>query len=370
MRYNREVHFSLGGQTNPLAYDYLIVKYLFNTNYYVFIIQGGFMQKLKGLGLCFILALVASFLGSHFPIVGGAVFAVLIGMVLNKPVSKVPGVDEGIAFSSKKVLQYAVILLGFSMDLKTILSSGRSSLPVILTTISISLITAYVLTKALGLDRKIGVLVGVGSSICGGSAIAATAPIIGADDEDVAKSISVIFLFNVLAAILFPSLGQWLGLSNEGFGLFAGTAVNDTSSVTAAASSWDAIHQANTLELATVVKLTRTLAIIPISLVLSIYEGRHSGKKDLKVGSLVPSFILFFILASVIRTFIPLPSSLVSNLKILSKFFISMAMAAIGLKTDLVKLVKTGGKAILVGMVCWILITITSLLVQHLIGIV
>lgn len=327
------------------------------------------MKQLKGIILCFFLALVASFLGSRLPIVGGAVFAVILGMVLNKSVSKLTWASDGITFTSKKILQYAVILLGFSMNLKTILASGQESLPVILSTVSISLITAYVLTRALGLDRKIGILVGVGSSICGGSAIAATAPIIDANDEEVAKSISVIFLFNVLAAILFPSLGQWIGLSNQGFGLFAGTAINDTSSVTAAASSWDAIHQSNTLTIATVVKLTRTLAIIPISLALSFYEGRQSGKKDLKISSLVPSFILLFILASIIRTFIPLPESLILQLKTLSKFFITMAMAAIGLKTNLVHLVKTGGKAILVGMVCWIFITLTSLGVQSLIGI-
>ncbi|MBS4872620.1 MAG: YeiH family putative sulfate export transporter [Peptoniphilus sp. oral taxon 375] len=327
------------------------------------------MKQLKGIIPCFFLALVASFLGSRLPIVGGAVFAVILGMVLNKPVSKLTWASDGIAFTSKKILQCAVILLGFSMNLKTILASGQESLPVILSTVSISLITAYILTRALGLDRKIGILVGVGSSICGGSAIAATAPIIDANDEEVAKSISVIFLFNVLAAILFPSLGQWIGLSNQGFGLFAGTAINDTSSVTAAASSWDAIHQSNTLTIATVVKLTRTLAIIPISLALSFYEGRQSGKKDLKISSLVPSFILLFILASIIRTFIPLPEALILQLKTLSKFFITMAMAAIGLKTNLVHLVKTGGKAILVGMVCWIFITLTSLGVQSLIGI-
>ncbi|WP_138160388.1 YeiH family protein [Peptoniphilus catoniae] len=328
------------------------------------------MNKLKGLSLCFILALVASFLGGRFPVVGGAVFAVLIGMLLAKPVSKLTWANEGIAFSSKKILQYAVILLGFSMNLNHIIESGKQSLPVIVSTISISLITSYILTKALKLDRKIGILVGVGSSICGGSAIAATAPIINADDEDVAKSISVIFLFNVLAALIFPSLGEWLGFSNEGFGLFAGTAINDTSSVTAAASSWDAVHGSDTLSLATVVKLTRTLAIIPISLALSIYEGKNKGKKDLKVYSLVPSFILLFVLASIITTVLPLPEALVTNLKTLSKFFITMAMAAIGFKTDIVKLIKTGGSAIFVGLVCWIMITLTSIFVQHLIGII
>ena len=328
------------------------------------------MDKARGIVLCFLIGIVATFLGSKAPVVGGAVFAVLIGMLISKPIYKnVSDVSSGITFTSKKILQYAVILLGFSMNLTTILKSGKESLPVIISTISISLITAYVLTRALNLDRKIGVLVGVGSSICGGSAIAATAPVIKASDEEVAKSISVIFLFNVLAAIIFPTLGTYLGFSNEGFGLFAGTAVNDTSSVTAAASSWDAIHASNTLELATVVKLTRTLGIIPITLGLSLYEGKKNGDAKLKITSLVPTFIIMFVLASIITTLVPIPSGLIKGLKTLSKFFITMAMGAIGLNTDIVKLVKTGGKAIVVGFVCWVLITITSIGVQHLIGI-
>ncbi len=120
---------------------------------------------------------------------------------------------------------------------------------------------------------------GVGSSICGGSAIAATAPVIDADDEEIAQAISVIFLFNVIAALVFPTLGGMLGLSNEGFGLFAGTAVNNTSSVTAAAAAWDGMHPgANTLDSATIVKLTRTLAIIPITLVLAFWQVRKAKR--------------------------------------------------------------------------------------------
>ncbi|MDE7489199.1 YeiH family protein, partial [Streptococcus agalactiae] len=115
----------------------------------------------------------------------------------------------------------------------------------------------------------IATLIGVGSSICGGSAIAATAPVINAKDDEVAQAISVIFLFNILAALIFPTLGNFIGLSDHGFALFAGTAVNDTSSVTATATAWDAINHSNTLGGATIVKLTRTLAIIPITIVLS-----------------------------------------------------------------------------------------------------
>ncbi len=172
---------------------------------------------------------------------------------------------------------------GFSMNLATVLQKGREALPIILATISTSLVIAYILSKTLRLPGKTAILIGVGSSICGGSAIAATAPVIDADDSEIAQSISVIFFFNIIAALLFPALGSALGLSNEGFGLFAGTAINDTSSVTAAASAWDGMHGSNTLEAATIVKLTRTLAIIPITLFLACYK---TGKEKKNFGTL------------------------------------------------------------------------------------
>lgn len=257
------------------------------------------------------------------------------------------------------------------MDLSDILMKGKQSLPIIISTITISLIIAYVLCKVLKMDGKISTLVGVGSSICGGSAIAATAPVIDADDEEIAQAISVIFLFNVVAALVFPTLGGMLGLSNEGFGLFAGTAVNDTSSVTAAATARDGIHGSNTLDAATIVKLTRTLAIIPITLVLAIYTA---GKKkeqhtDFSLRKIFPFFILFFILAAVITTVFDLSTAITDPIKTLSKFFIVMAMAAIGLNTNIVKLIRSGGKPIFMGFCCWAGIAAVSLLAQHLMNI-
>lgn len=231
----------------------------------------------------------------------------------------------------------------------------------------------------------------MGSSICGGSAIAATAPVIKAHDKDVAQAISVIFLFNVLAALIFPSLGNALGMSNEGFGLFAGTAVNDTSSVTAAAAAWDGMHPgSNALDQATIVKLTRTLAIIPITLVLGIWVARRESRDPIalevqghsvvkpagKLGGFslrraLPVFILLFLAASVITTIAVsagIDAAVFEPLKTLSKFFIVMAMAAIGLNTDIVHLVKSGGKPILMGLCCWVAIAAVSLGMQHVLG--
>lgn len=288
--------------------------------------------------------------------------------------------ESGIKFTSKKILQWAVILLGFGLNLNVILKTGVQSLPIILATISTSLIISYVLCKTMHIPGKISTLVGVGSSICGGSAIAATAPVIDADDEEVAQAISVIFFFNVLAALIFPNLGTLIGFdttSGEAFGIFAGTAVNDTSSVTAAASTWDAMYNlgSQTLDKAVTVKLTRTLAIIPITLVLALIctkKEKNAGNGKVDIKKIFPFFILYFVLASVITTIatsVGVPATVFHPIKELSKFFIVLAMAAIGINTNVVKLVKTGGKPILMGLCCWIGITGVSLLLQHVMGI-
>lgn len=332
------------------------------------------MSKIKnnalGVILCLAIAMPAYYLGKQLPLIGGPVFAILMGMIITFLVKDKSKVQSGITYTSKKILQYAVILLGFGMNLSDIVKTGSSSLPIIISTIATSLVVAYVLCKVLKMPSKISTLIGVGSSICGGSAIAATAPVIEADDEEIAQAISVIFLFNILAALIFPTLGGMLGLSNDGFGLFAGSAVNDTSSVTATATAWDGIHGSNTLDQATIVKLTRTLAIIPITLVLAFKRTRDAEKSEstFNLKKIFPFFILFFILASVITTVFNLPGNITAPIKNLSKFFIVMAMAAIGLNTNIVKLVKSGAKPIFMGFCCWVAITVVCLSMQALLG--
>ena len=336
----------------------------------------------KGILLCLCIAIPSWFLGKQFPIIGGAVIAILAGMILTLFLKNKTPFESGIKFTSKKILQWAVILLGFGLNLNVILQTGKQSLPIIVSTIATSLIIAYVLHKVMHIPDKISTLVGVGSSICGGSAIAATAPVIDADDEEVAQAISVIFFFNVLAALLFPTMGSFLGFSTtsgEAFGIFAGTAVNDTSSVTAAASTWDNMWGLGsaTLDTAVTVKLTRTLAIIPITLVLAFIRTRKekaNGTEGKKVSlkQIFPMFILYFIAASIITTIavsLGVSSAVFSPIKELSKFFIVLAMAAIGLNTDIVKLIKTGGEPIIMGFACWVGITAVSLVMQHVLGI-
>lgn len=335
----------------------------------------------RGLLLCLLIAVPSWFLGKQFPIIGGAVIAIIAGMIITLFIKDKSAFESGIKFTSKKILQWAVILLGFGMNLTVILATGKQSLPIIISTIATSLIIAYILHKALHIPGRISTLVGVGSSICGGSAIAATAPVIDADDEEVAQAISVIFFFNVLAALIFPTFGKLIGfntVTGEAFGIFAGTAVNDTSSVTAAASTWDSMWSlgSETLDTAVTVKLTRTLAIIPITLVLALIRTQNEKKsgengKKVSLKQIFPFFILYFVAASVITTIavsMGVDSGVFSPIKELSKFFIVLAMAAIGLNTDIVKLIKTGGKPIVMGFCCWTGITAVSLIMQHVLG--
>ena len=347
--------------------------------------RGNIMEWIKkntpGILLCLAIAIPSWFIGTAFPIIGGAVIAILAGMVLTLIIKNKGVLDSGIKFTSKKVLQWAVILLGFGMDLNVVLETGKQSLPIIICTIGISLIMAFLINKFIKMPAKVATLIGVGSSICCGSAIAATAPVIDADEEEVAQSISVIFLFNVLAALLFPSFGQLIGFdttSGEAFGIFAGTAVNDMSSVTATASTWDGMFNLGTatLDKAVTVKMTRTLAIIPITLVLAFARAKkqksnNAGKINIK--KIFPFFILFFIGASIITTIAVscgVSADLFDPLKTLSKFLIVMAMAAIGMNTNIVKLVKSGAKPIFLGFCCWVSITGVSLLLQHIMGLI
>lgn len=320
-------------------------------------------NKLPGIALAAIIAVPAWLLGQAFPVIGSPVLGILFGMIL--AFWKRPDfLNEGVQYTSKKLLQYSIILLGFDMNLFNIFKVGKQTLVLMSFTLTAAFVTAYVVGKLLKLDSNTKTLIGVGSAICGGSAIAATAPVIHASDEEVAQSISTIFLFNVIAAFLFPFLGHVLGMSDQSFGLWAGTAVNDTSSVVAAGYSYS--NAAGNL--AVIVKLTRTLMIVPVTLVLALYTSKKtagSEKGGYNLAKVFPWFVLGFVAASVINTFLPMPYGMSGFLSKAGKFVIVMAMASIGLNTNLVKLVKSGAKPILLGAICWAALACTSLFVQY-----
>ncbi len=313
------------------------------------------------------IALPAWFAGKLLPIIGAPIFAILAGMLLSS-IKRPASFPRGIDFTGKKLLQYSIVFLGFGLDLGTVAKAGVDSLSVMAFTLATAFLVAYLAGKLLKVDAKATILIGVGTAICGGSAIAATAPVIDASEEDIAFSISTIFMFNIIAVFLFPALGHLLRMEQIPFGLWAGTAINDTSSVVAAAFAYG--DEAG--RYATVVKLTRTLMILPVTLVLALLRVRKEGGKNgtatqkYNLSKIFPWFVLGFLGASLIRSVGLIPAGFDSVLTLAGKFGICMAMAAIGLKSNPASLIKNGIRPILLGLFCWVAVAASALIVMSL----
>lgn len=318
---------------------------------------------LPGFTLCVAIAVVAYVLGHAFPIVGGPVFGIVIGVafaLLRRPGS---ALGAGIKFSSKQILQLSIVLLGFNLQLQEVVGGGLRSLPVMLGTLVIVLCAAYFLGKALGLDRDLRRLLGVGTAICGGSAIAALASVIDVDESDVAYAISTVFLFNVAAVLTFPAIGHLLALSQHAFGLWAGTAINDTSSVVAAGFVYG--QHAGTQ--AVIVKLTRTTLIIPIVLFYAgkrLWLARSSGER-VDFNKIVPWFIVWFVAAALLNTIGAVPNALHEVFSQSALFLIVVALTGVGLSANANAIRAAGVRPLLLGFVLWALIAVSSLAIAH-----
>ncbi len=329
-------------------------------------------QNSYGIILSAAVAAVAYILGRIFPIVGGPVFGILIGMIINntfgKPVSSV----EGIRFTGKKVLQWSIILLGAGLSMNQVAEAGLSSFFLMIFTLSAAFVTAYVAGYFLKIPFKLKSLIGTGTAICGGSAIAALSPVIDADEHDISFSISTVFLFNIAAVFIFPAAGHLLGFSNEGFGLWAGTAINDTSSVVAAGYSYS--KEAG--DYATIVKLARTLLIVPICLVYALVfyfsQKRTSAASNQTVRysliKIFPWFVLGFLFMSMLRSTEVIPITAADVIAEGGKIAIILALSAIGLNADFRRMCKTGIKPVILGLIVWAAVTFSSLAVQFVTG--
>ncbi|MEO6913029.1 MAG: putative sulfate exporter family transporter [Candidatus Baltobacteraceae bacterium] len=322
------------------------------------------MNKLPGVALCAAIAVVAYWLGRALPIVGGPVFGVVLGMLvalIRKPTLRL---DAGIKFSSKQVLQYSIVGLGTNLRLGEIVGSGLRSLPVMLGTLVITLSAAYFIGKWLGIERDLRRLLGIGTAICGGSAIAALSTVIMAGEADIAYAISTVFLFNIVAVLLFPALGHVLALSQQGFGLWAGTAINDTSSVVAAAFVYG--HTAGNE--AVIVKLTRTTLIVPIVLYYAwkTIERARSAETPVEWTSIMPWFIVWFVIAALLNTFGLIPAAWHPALTAIALFLIVVALTGVGLSADFAKMREAGAKPLLLGLILWVLIAVSSLGIANL----
>jgi uncharacterized integral membrane protein (TIGR00698 family) len=325
---------------------------------------------LPGLAVAVGIAIVATMVGHYVPLVGAAVPGVILGVVIGMLIKPGPRLKPGITFASKFVLQLSVVILGTQLSLAEVAKVGLQSLPVMLGTLIICLGAAWLLGRALGVVGDLRTLIGVGTGICGASAIAATAPVIGAVGIDVAYAISTIFLFNVAAVLVFPLIGHALGMSQTSFGLFAGTAVNDTSSVVAAASTYGAVATQH----AVVVKLVRTLMIIPIVVTLAAWVARRDAVSESdgtprrmtarRVVRLVPWFLVGFVLMAAFNSAGVIPAEAHDGLTAVSLFLIATALSAIGLSTDLAGFRRAGWRPLVLGGALWVIVALSSLGLQ------
>ncbi len=326
-------------------------------------------------------ALIACWIESLLPIhlIGSAVIAMFIGMILNYFLKDTAVFASGLKFTSKKILKFAIILLGLSLNITTILNVGRMSLTVMIFTLLTCFGGGYFIGKALGLNWKLSNLISAGTGICGGSAIAAIAPTIDADDNDVAYAMSATFIFDMAMIVLFPIMGRALGMSDEAFGIWAGTAVNDTSSVVATGYAFSE----GAGDFATMVKLTRTLAIIPTVITFAfiqlnikrkeaLADSRNGDglKANFSITKIFPWFILGFLAMSIVASVFSIPADVVTGIKTASKFLMVCALAAIGLNTSFGSMKKSGIRPMIHGFIISALVVVVALLVEVAMGIV
>ena len=323
---------------------------------------------LLGVAICFAVAGVSLFLEEQIPggLLGASIIALFMGTIINSffhPVWMKPALK----FTSKKILKAAIVLLGASLSMGTIMSVGRMTFFVMIFTFAMCFGGGYFIRKLFGLNWKLSNLISAGTGICGGSAIAAIAPVIDADDKDIAFAMSSTFLFDMVMIALYPLMGKALGMSDIAYGIWAGTSVNDTASVVASGYAFSETAG----DFATMVKLTRTIAIIPTVLVFA-WIGTRIKQKELNAAGegkkvdlmkIIPWFIGGFLLLAVLNSVGFIPVAVSGIMKGTSKFLMVAALAAIGLNTSLLDFRKAGLKPMFYGITIDTLVTLTALAV-------
>ena len=321
-----------------------------------------------GLLICFSVAAASVLLEKVIPgeLLGASIIALFMGTIINSFFHP-KWIQPALKFTSKKILKGAIILLGASLSVSTILSVGKMTFFVMIFTFAMCFGGGYFIRKLFGLNWKLSNLISAGTGICGGSAVAAIAPVIDADDKDIAFAMSSTFLFDMVMIALYPLMGKALGMSDIAYGIWAGTSVNDTASVVASGYAFSEAAG----DFATMVKLTRTIAIIPTVLVFA-WIGVRVKKKEMQATGdggkvnmmkIIPWFIGGFLLLAIINSVGLIPATVSGMMKSASKFLMVTALAAIGLNTSLLDFKKAGLKPMFYGVTIDTLVTLTALAV-------
>lgn len=331
-----------------------------------------------GLVVVALVAVAATSLGQLLPVVGGPVLGIILGIVMGVAIASGDRLHPGLTFASGPILKVSIVVLGATLSLTQIFTIGLGSLPVMLGTLAVALVGAWAVGRLLGVRGDTRILIGVGTAICGASAIAAAAAVLRPKTTHIAYAIGTIVTFNVVAVLTFPAIGHLLGMTPQSFGLWAGTAINDTSSVVAAGYSFSSDAGPH----AVVVKLTRALALIPIVIALALFKAQCDSRmtttdnegysgfswRALPWRKVIPPFLIGFIAAALLATLGVIPAAAQSGLTLVGIFMITMALAGIGLSLDVRELRAVGHRPLLLGAILWILVTVSSLGLQALTG--
>jgi len=321
---------------------------------------------IPGVLLAAAVAVVAVVCAHVAPLVGAPVFAIVLGVAIRAAVPLPDRCRPGLAFSARTVLQAAIVVSGFGLSLATVVRTGLGTLPVTLGTIAVALILAPLLGRALHLDSALRTMIGVGTAICGASAIAAVSSVIEPEEAEIALAIATVFFYNVVAVLIFPPIGHALGLTQDAFGLWAGTAINDTSSVVAAGFTYG--KEAG--EHATIVKLARATLILPIvgAIALLRAAAKRAEGAHIPWRRIIPWFILYFLAAALVNSTGVVPVSWHDGIAMVAVFLISVALAAIGLQAELRRLLRAGARPLAFGFLLWVAVAVSSLAIQRVTG--
>jgi uncharacterized integral membrane protein (TIGR00698 family) len=330
-------------------------------------LEGGARRLLPGLALAGAIGLAATGVGRLVPVVGAPVIAIAAGMLAAPLAGRiglpVTAVVAGGRIASRYVLQAAIVLFGTGLSLASVLHVGLASLPVMLGTLAACLGMAWLAGRLLGVGGDLRTLIAAGTGICGASAIGALAPVLAASEAAVGYAMSTIFVFNVAAVLIFPVAGHLLGLGAHGFGLWAGTAINDTSSVTAAGYAYGRAAG----DYAIVVKLTRALMIIPMVLVAGARRAGGPGVRP-RIHTLVPPFLPLFLLAVLANSTGLVPKGAHPALGFAAGLGVAVAMAGVGLGIRPGELRRAGPRPLVLGGILSVTVALVGLGLQALVG--
>lgn len=327
-------------------------------------------RKLFTLFVLLVSMLGALFIGGAVPLMGTSISAVLIGAIIrHTPLyDKLDGAVN--SFVTQVFLKLGIVLLGFTLSLRILNEVGFKVLIILISVVAVSITLSFISNRYFKLDSTLALLIGVGTSICGGAAITAVSPVVEAEEKDMAMSITTMFIYSMLALLILPTVGVLLNFTDQFYGILAGAAVNDTASVVATSFDWSTEAGG----IATVVKLVRTLLVVPVTIGATFYKYKLDREAAIADGSAdadnkidwgqvkdtIPMFVVFFVLAVIFATFVPLSAAITGAIGTTSKMMMTFALVTIGFGVHIEQIKQAGIKPVLMGAVCWFGVLTTS----------